>query len=52
MRTFHKLMEDPEAMDATINQMKKDAPADWSFHSIEELEDDDQADWWKTEESE
>jgi hypothetical protein len=28
------------------------APADWSFRSIEELEDDDQADWWKAEDPE
>jgi hypothetical protein len=28
------------------------APADWSFGSIEELKDDDQADWWKGEEPE
>jgi hypothetical protein len=47
-RTFHKIMEDPANIDATLEQLKKDAPADWSFNSIEELEDDDdQADWWK-----
>jgi hypothetical protein len=52
-RTLHKLMEHPDAMDATIEQLKKDAPTDWVFRSLEELEDnDDQADWWKVEESE
>jgi hypothetical protein len=45
IRTFHKLMEDPDAMDATLEQLKKDAPADWVFSSPEA--DDDQADWWK-----
>jgi hypothetical protein len=47
-RNFLMLNEDPVAFE----QMKKDAPADWSFRSIEELEDDDQADWWKEEETE
>jgi hypothetical protein len=47
IRTFIKLCEDPDAFD----QMKKDAPAAWSFGSIEELDDDDdQADWWKSDE--
>jgi hypothetical protein len=41
MRTFHKLMEDPDAIDATLEQLKKDAPPDWVFRSTEELEDDD-----------
>jgi hypothetical protein len=47
-RNFMLLREDPIAFE----QMRKDAPADWSFRSIEELGDDDQADWWKGEESE
>jgi hypothetical protein len=39
-------------MDAALKQLKKDAPADWSFRSIEELKKDaDQADWWKRSES-
>jgi hypothetical protein len=50
IRTFNKMMKDPDAMDATLEQLKKDAPSDWSFRSIEELDDDDQADWWKGEE--
>jgi hypothetical protein len=50
MRTFHKMMENPAAINATLEQLKKDAPADWSFRSLEELEDDDQADWWKADE--
>jgi hypothetical protein len=48
IRTFNKMMKDPDAIDATLEQLKKDAPADWSFRSLEELDDDDQADWWKT----
>ena len=52
IKTFNKMMEDPGAIDATLEQLKKDAPAEWSFHSIEELEDDDQSDWWKREEPE
>jgi hypothetical protein len=48
IRTFNKLMSDPNAIDATLEQLKKDAPADWTFRSLEELEeDDDRADWWK-----
>jgi hypothetical protein len=43
-RNFLMMMEDPIAFE----QMKKDAPANWSFRSIEEL-GDDQADWWKEE---
>ena len=50
IRTFNKLMKDPDAIDATLEQLKKDAPGDWSFRSLEELEDDDQADWWKEQE--
>jgi hypothetical protein len=46
VRTFIKLCEDPDALD----QLKKDAPADWSFGSIEELGEFDQADWWKADE--
>lgn len=53
VRTFTKMMKDPEAIDATLEQLKKDAPADWSFRSLEDLKkDDDPADWWKAEESE
>jgi hypothetical protein len=49
IRTFNKMMEDPDAMDAALEQLKKDAPADWSFHPLEEIDDDDEpADWWKT----
>jgi hypothetical protein len=48
VRTFIKMMEDPVGFE----QMKKDAPAEWSFGSIEELGADDQADWWKADESE
>ena len=36
--------EDPDAFD----QLKKDAPAEWSFASIKEL-DAEPADWWKSE---
>jgi hypothetical protein len=46
VRTFTMMMNDPVAFE----QMKKDAPLDWAFHALEELEDDDQADWWKGEE--
>lgn len=42
VRAFMKLCEDPDAFE----QMKKDAPADWSFRSIKEL-DDEPADCWK-----
>jgi hypothetical protein len=35
-----------------FDQLKKNAPADWSFRSIEELDDNEPADWWKVEESE
>jgi hypothetical protein len=42
-RNFLLLKDDPVAFE----QMRKDAPADWSFGSIEELDDDDPADWWK-----
>lgn len=48
VRTFIKFCEDPDAFD----QMRKAAPVDWSLRSIEELEDDDQADWWKGRETE
>jgi hypothetical protein len=41
MRTFNKMMKDPDAIDATLEQLKKDVPADWSFRSLDELEDDD-----------
>jgi hypothetical protein len=47
-RLFIKMMEDPDAIDATLEQLKRDAPADWSFRSPESK--DDQADWWKEEE--
>ena len=46
IRTFIKMMEDPIA----FAQMRKDAPAEWSFESIEP--DNDQADWWKEGEAE
>jgi hypothetical protein len=46
--TFVKLMEDPGALE----QMRKAAPAGWSFRSIEELEDGEPADWWKADEPE
>jgi hypothetical protein len=50
IRTFNKMMEDPDAMDATLEQLKKDAPADWSFRSPES--EDEPADWWKSKEPE
>ena len=50
IRTFNKMMEDPDAIGATIEQLKKDAPADWSFRALEELDDDDQAGSWKSDE--
>jgi hypothetical protein len=45
-RNFLMLNEDPVAFE----QMRKDAPAEWSFGSIEEIEDDEPADWWKGDE--
>jgi hypothetical protein len=42
-RTFVKMIEDPIGFE----QMKKDAPADWSFGAYEAA---DPADWWKEEE--
>jgi hypothetical protein len=47
MRLFVKMMEDP----AGFEQLKRDAPADWSFRSLEEI-NDDPADWWKTDQPE
>jgi hypothetical protein len=47
-RNFMLLQEDPVAFE----QMRKDAPVDWSFRSLEELEADEPADWWKGDESE
>ena len=44
MSTFVKMMEDPIGFE----QLKKDAPADWSFRSPEQ--DADPADWWKEDE--
>jgi hypothetical protein len=35
--------QDPEA----IQRLKEDAPAEWSFSSLEEIHEDP-ADWWKT----
>jgi hypothetical protein len=41
------MMDDPIAFE----QMRKDAPTDRSFGSIEDLDDQDEpADWWKAEE--
>jgi hypothetical protein len=50
VRLFNKMMKDPDAIDATLEQLKKDAPADWSFRSPES--DDDQSDRWKADEPE
>jgi hypothetical protein len=44
IRTFHKRLEDP----AGFGELRKNAPAEWSFASIEDLAEQDQADWWKT----
>jgi hypothetical protein len=46
MRLFVKMMEDP----AGFEQLMKDAPADWSFGSLDDLDEPDSADWWKGDE--
>jgi hypothetical protein len=42
------MMDEP----ASFEEMKKDAPAEWSFGSIEDLDEPDQADWWKADDPE
>jgi hypothetical protein len=45
MRLFVKMMEDP----AGFEQIKSDAPLEWSFRSPES-DDEEPADWWKEDE--
>jgi hypothetical protein len=47
-RNFLMMMDEP----ASFEEMKKDAPAEWSFGSIEDLDEPDQADWWKADDPE
>ena len=41
---FARCSHDPVA----LAQLKADAPIEWSFSSLEESEEIDDADWWKT----
>jgi hypothetical protein len=42
-RSFVLMVEDL----AAFKEMKANAPADWSFSSAEEQDEEDAADWWK-----
>jgi hypothetical protein len=42
--SFTQSVYDPIA----FKQQKEHAPAEWSFSSFEEQDEDDPADWWKT----
>jgi hypothetical protein len=44
MRLFGKSFFDPVGYE----EEKKHAPAEWSFCSAKDLDEDDPADWWKT----
>ena len=46
VRLLIKRYEDP----AGFEEDKKLAPAEWSFCSAKDLDDDELADWWKLEE--
>jgi hypothetical protein len=44
VRTFIKMVDDPDAFE----EFKKSAPAEWPFSSVEEQNEPDEADWWKS----
>jgi hypothetical protein len=44
INNFSRCSHDPVA----LAQLKADAPTEWSFSSLEESEEIDDADWWKT----
>jgi hypothetical protein len=44
LQSFTRSVYDPIA----FKQQKEHAPAEWSFSSFEEPDEDDPADWWKT----
>jgi hypothetical protein len=44
IRVFHKRLEDP----AGFAELRKNAPPEWSFSSIGEQNEADEADWWKS----
>jgi hypothetical protein len=44
MRTYIMMHKDPPAFE----EFKTSAPADWAFASIEDRDEEDGADWWKT----
>jgi hypothetical protein len=44
LHSFTRSVYDPIA----FKQQKEHAPAEWSFSSFEEPDEDDPADWWKT----
>ena len=44
INNFARCSHDP----AAFAQLKADAPTEWSFSSLEEGEEIDNADWWKT----
>jgi len=44
IRSFTRCSDDPVA----FAQLKEEAPREWSFSSLEEDEQIDNADWWKT----
>jgi len=44
IRSFTRCSDDPVA----FAQLKEEAPCEWSFSSLEEDEQIDNADWWKT----
>jgi hypothetical protein len=44
IRVFHKRREDP----AGFEELRKNAPPEWSFSSIGEQNEADEADWWKS----
>jgi hypothetical protein len=48
IRTFSKMFGDPPI---ALEQLQREAPAQWSFRSIEDLDEPDQADWWKRSET-
>ncbi len=43
INTFRQCFRDPVA----FAQLKAEAPIEWSFASLEELDEPDPADWWK-----
>jgi hypothetical protein len=46
MRNLIRITEDPVGFE----EQRKHAPLEWSFRSIEEQDEHDQADWWKASE--